>query len=109
MAENESGAGTPPKKSEPKFNILEPKVPTFYVNDARFTATPWDIYIEIGELEKSHPEDQSIDLVPRAKLVMSPGFALTFALIMNNFINKFKDDLDQKVKQQAEEAAGESK
>jgi len=70
------------------------EMPTIYVNHAQISFSLFDATIIIGELQSANEETQTMNIHPRAKLVMSHGFLIEFAKLINKNLELFAKDAD---------------
>jgi hypothetical protein len=79
-------------KSEPKIEIQQAQVPTFYVNFARAARSNYEITFTVGKIKEISKE--KITLEEPASLIMSVEYFKTFA----KFIRRMEEDLEKSKK-----------
>ena len=81
------------------FKIVQPEAPTIYVNNAAFGMTEWDMTVDISEIHSADIEEQALKIIPRARLIMSPPFALRFYQAMGTQIAKHQELTAERIKE----------
>ncbi|MCH7979208.1 MAG: hypothetical protein IH935_09560 [Acidobacteria bacterium] len=61
--------------------------------------TEWDMSVDISEIHSANIEEQALNIIPRARLIMSLPFALRFHQAMGNQIDKHQALTAERIKE----------
>ena len=82
-----------------KLKNVQVQAPTIYVNNAAFGMTEWDMTVDISEIHSADMEEMALNIIPRARLVMSPPFAIRFYQAMGAQIAKHQELTAKRIKE----------
>ena len=75
---------------------IEQPTPSFYINNAVFSSTPWDIRLDLSEMktltraddEEEGPQTVVAHVIRRATIVITPAYARSFVEALTAQIEK---------------------
>ena len=78
---------------------IEQPTPSFYINNAVFSSTPWDIRVDLSEMktltsadkEEEDPQTVVAHVIRRATLVMTSAYARAFVEALTAQIDKHEN------------------
>ena len=84
---------------------IEQPTPSFYINSAVFSSTPWDIRADLSEMKSltnaddddEDPQSVVAHIIRRATIVMTPAYARAFVGALTTQIEKhekMEEDID---------------
>ena len=80
-------------EAEPKIKleyIQSQREPTYYVNNAQFAISPFDLRIDLGELQSADQQTKTLYSVHKARLMFSWHFAKTFLIVLKAQIDQYE-------------------
>lgn len=78
------------QKIKVKVEEKETSLPSLYVNSAQFSRSEWDIRIDFGEQHSVDPETKTMFVIPKIRLLMTPGYAERFLQVFASVVEKWK-------------------
>lgn len=80
------------KPQKTKVDYLPLDVPSVYVNHAQMSFSIFDSSIVVGEIAGTDRGTNTMNVLPRVKLIMSHRFLVEFAALLNRNLEAFKSD-----------------